>query len=177
MYTFGSNCHGQLGTGDTLRRTGPVRLDLSANAQVVQAVAGANHCVLRTSDGRVLTFGAYKSGQLGRRSDERFWFAKPDVVPEFGPERGCVANWVSAHGDVTLVQYHRQLFTRSELADCYITASRDTLILAPKDQEKEFVLLRRTGNSPFNRFRLGAHASSLRYAISKISTTATNDPF
>lgn len=118
-----------------------------------------------------MTFGAYKTGQLGRRCDERFWFAKPDFVPEFGPERGCIANWVSAHGDVTLVQYHRQLFTRAELADCYITASRDSLILAPKDPEKDFVLLRRTGNTPFNRFRLGAHATSLRYVTRKRSIT------
>lgn len=162
MYTFGSNCHGQLGTGDTIRRIGPVRLDLSANAQIVQAVAGANHCVLRTSDGRVLTFGAHKAGQLGRRGEERFWFARPAAIPEFGPERGCVANWVGARGDATLVQYHRQLFTRAQLADCYIAANKESLLLAPKDCAKDFVLLRRNGSAPFYRFRLAEHDISLR---------------
>ncbi|GMT09518.1 hypothetical protein PFISCL1PPCAC_815, partial [Pristionchus fissidentatus] len=66
VYTFGSNCHGQLGVGDTLKHTGPQKLSFPAGVQPVQVAAGCNHCVVRAADGSVFTFGAYKSGQLGR---------------------------------------------------------------------------------------------------------------
>lgn len=36
------------------------------NVQVVQVATGANHSVLRTADGSVITFGAYRQGQLAR---------------------------------------------------------------------------------------------------------------
>jgi alpha-tubulin suppressor-like RCC1 family protein len=48
-------------------RSGAHKLSLPANVQIVQAVAGANHTVLRTLDGRLITFGSYKAGQLGRK--------------------------------------------------------------------------------------------------------------
>lgn len=50
---------------------------------------GANHCVLRTAKGQIITFGAHKSGQLGRRptpienngvSTAKEWFAEPKIV-------------------------------------------------------------------------------------------------
>uniref|UniRef100_A0A914IDA9 4Fe-4S ferredoxin-type domain-containing protein n=1 Tax=Globodera rostochiensis TaxID=31243 RepID=A0A914IDA9_GLORO len=143
VYTFGANTHGQLGTGDTKSLTGVHKLAFPANIQIVQAVAGANHSVLRTIDGRLITFGAHKAGQLGRKriatpasspsgvTAVRQWFAEPGFVPGFGQAYGRLANWASAQGDRTVVQVQQQLISRAELADGRITASGDVLMVLP----------------------------------------------
>lgn len=66
VFAFGSNCHGQLGCGDARSRHQPVQVILPADIKVAQVAAGANHSVLRTTDGAVYTFGAHKCGQLIR---------------------------------------------------------------------------------------------------------------
>lgn len=63
-FTFGSNQHGQLGTGDLLNRTGPIQVKI--NSFIVQVAAGSNHTVLLSSRGVVYTFGSHVKGQLGR---------------------------------------------------------------------------------------------------------------
>ncbi|KAI6207356.1 RCR-type E3 ubiquitin transferase [Aphelenchoides besseyi] len=135
VFTFGSNCNGQLGVGDATKRSGPIRVNLPANVQVVQAVAGGNHCVLRTVNGEVLTFGAYRSGQLGRKAvdleNDRFWFARPDFVSGFGPEGNQMASWIGARGDRTFIQSHRRLFSRQDLNNCQVAANRDCVALIP----------------------------------------------
>ncbi|MFH4974209.1 hypothetical protein AB6A40_000918, partial [Gnathostoma spinigerum] len=78
IFTFGSNCHGQLGVGHTNRCMGPQKVNLPPGTQVVQIAAGSNHSVLRTADGSVLTFGAYRQGQLGREGEDVNWHASPD---------------------------------------------------------------------------------------------------
>ncbi|KAL3078261.1 hypothetical protein niasHS_012148 [Heterodera schachtii] len=143
VYTFGANTHGQLGTGDTKPLAGVHKLTLPANIQIAQVVAGANHTVLRAIDGRLISFGSHKAGQLGRKRIAtpassppgaralRQWFAEPGFVPGFGQAYGRIANWVSAQGDRTVVQVQRQLISRAELADGRITASGDLLMLLP----------------------------------------------
>lgn len=64
VFTFGSNQHGQLGTGDLLPYSGPVQVKL--NSVIVQVAAGSNHTVLMSSRGVVYTFGNHSKGQLGR---------------------------------------------------------------------------------------------------------------
>lgn len=64
VFTFGSNQHGQLGTGDLLNRTGPIQVKI--NSFIVQVAAGSNHTVLLSSRGVVYTFGSHVKGQLGR---------------------------------------------------------------------------------------------------------------
>lgn len=64
VFTFGSNQHGQLGTGDLLNRTGPIQVKL--NSFIVQIAAGSNHTVLLSSRGVVYTFGSHLKGQLAR---------------------------------------------------------------------------------------------------------------
>ncbi len=136
VFSFGSNCHGQLGVGDTKRRCGPQRvisstsdyidngiifqLEFVTNVQPVQIAAGANHCVLRALDGTVYTFGAFRQGQLARRSDERNWNARPDAVPGYGPNSGQVANWCGAVGDVTLILTQTQIFNNNIIADSQV---------------------------------------------------------
>lgn len=44
LYTFGSNCHGQLGVGDMKRRVGPQKVDMPLASKVVQVITIAiNH--------------------------------------------------------------------------------------------------------------------------------------
>ncbi|KAI6226542.1 RCR-type E3 ubiquitin transferase [Aphelenchoides fujianensis] len=141
VFTFGSNVSGQLGVGDTAKRTGPQRVNLPANLQVVQAVAGGNHCVLRTVNGEVLTFGAHRAGQLGRKeaneAEDRFWFARPESVAGFGPNGDRVATWIAAKGDRTFVQSHRRLFTRPDLDACGVAANRECVALIPTMRTEE----------------------------------------
>ncbi|CAD5224052.1 unnamed protein product [Bursaphelenchus okinawaensis] len=146
VYTFGCNNNGQLGTGDTSRQTHPYKVPLPLNVQIVQAVAGANHCVLRTMNGEVITFGAYRAGQLGRECDnleDRFWFAKPGFVPEFGPQTGKTTSWISAKGDRTLIQSHQRLFSRNQLDECQVTANKGCLALIPNSgvEEESFCVM------------------------------------
>ena len=103
---------------------------------MVQAAAGANHSVLRTLDGQILTFGAYKNGQLGRSppanvpSDKK-WFAEPTFVEGYGVACGTIASWVSTVGDRTIIQTQKQIFTKQMLNDARITARKDCLIMLP----------------------------------------------
>ncbi|KAI6189442.1 RCR-type E3 ubiquitin transferase [Aphelenchoides bicaudatus] len=139
VFTFGSNNNGQLGTGDTSKRVGPLRVNLPANVQIVQAVAGANHCVLRTMNGEVITFGAHRAGQLGRDADplDKFWFARPAFVSGFGQEACKSASWVSAKGNKTTIQGHRRLFSRQELDNCQVTANRECVAVVPLARNAE----------------------------------------
>lgn len=168
VYTFGSNNNGQLGTGDTSKRFGPVRVNLPANVQVVQAVAGANHCVLRTMSGEVLTFGAHRMGQLGREPDpkDKYWFAKPSFVSGYGPQAQISANWISAKGDRTTIQGHRRLFTRQELDACQVTANKDCVALIPQtrnpDSPTNCALIPYRSNASFQQFNI-EFSTSLRF--------------
>lgn len=58
VYTFGSNVYGQLGVGDLVAHSGPVRVKLPSTA--VQVAAGSNHTVVLTAKGEVYTFGVYQ---------------------------------------------------------------------------------------------------------------------
>lgn len=98
---------------------------------------------MRTLDGRLITFGANKAGQLGRKrlatpaelsqstSAARQWFAEPGFVPGFGQAYGRLASWVSAQGDRTVVQVQKQLLSRVELAEGRISASGECLLVLP----------------------------------------------
>lgn len=117
---------------------------MPANIQIVQAVAGANHCVLRTLDGQVITFGAYKNGQLGREATgEKFWFAKPGFVQGYGQTYGKIANWIGAQGDKTLIQAQKQIFSRNMLNECYITANKDCVLIMQNSMERNPVVVMR----------------------------------
>jgi E3 ubiquitin-protein ligase MYCBP2 len=105
-------------------------LELRANVHVVQVAAGSNHCVLRTHDGMVYTFGAHRQGQLGRQGDDRNWHSTPDTIEGFGQGQGTVAGWIGAAVDVTLVQSHKQVFSSETIADCQVRFSIDTVFLS-----------------------------------------------
>lgn len=65
VWTWGHNSDGQLGLGDTIRRSVPhAVLSLSALV-VVAAAAGASHSLVLTAGGQVWAFGNNQRGQLG----------------------------------------------------------------------------------------------------------------
>lgn len=63
VYAWGGNESGQLGTGDLLFRSAPVKVNLPAPATAV--AAGRSHSVALLNDGRVFAWGGNNLGQLG----------------------------------------------------------------------------------------------------------------
>ena len=63
VYAWGGNDSGQLGLGDLLFRSAPVKVNLPGLA--VAVAAGKFHSVALLEDGRVFTWGANNFGQLG----------------------------------------------------------------------------------------------------------------
>ncbi|KJH46711.1 PHR domain protein [Dictyocaulus viviparus] len=150
VFSFGSNCHGQLGTGDVL---------LPPDVQVAQVAAGANHSVLRTTLGAVYTFGAHKMGQLisvvSRTSNEDYyWHATPQRVPGFGPGCESFATWIGAVGDVTLVHSHTVLIRHEDVVSAQLVANKHNLFIFPRQVGKEYVAISRK-YSNFAHHRLG----------------------
>ncbi len=62
VYAWGYNTYGQLGLGDTLKRTEPVKVDID---NVVDIVCGNNHVLYLKQDGSVWATGLNNYGQLG----------------------------------------------------------------------------------------------------------------
>ncbi|EYC22759.1 hypothetical protein Y032_0016g2930 [Ancylostoma ceylanicum] len=144
VFSFGSNCHGQLGTGDVRSKTEPQLVVLPPDVQVVQVAAGANHTVLRTSLGAVFTFGAHKMGQLIRSpEDGNYWHATPGRVPGFGPGYESFATWIGAVGDATLIHSHTALIHAEDVIDAQLVASKYDLFIFPRQVGKEYVAIRR----------------------------------
>ncbi|MEV4259647.1 hypothetical protein AB0J52_41355, partial [Spirillospora sp. NPDC049652] len=65
LLAWGHNDIGQLGDGTTADRRTPVFAALPTEDTITQVAAGYDHSLALTSDGRVLVWGANKSGQLG----------------------------------------------------------------------------------------------------------------
>ncbi|WKY12527.1 hypothetical protein Q1695_003815 [Nippostrongylus brasiliensis] len=155
VFSFGSNCHGQLGTGDIRSKTEPQVVSLPPDVQVVQVAAGANHTVLRTSQGAVYTFGAHKMGQLIRPSDDdTYWHATPGRVPGFGPGCESFATWIGAVGDATLIHSHTALVHSDDVIDAQLVASKNDMFVFPRQVGKEYVAIRRKHGS-FAHHQLG----------------------
>ena len=83
-YAWGSNQHGQLGIGNKVQQSKPVRVPLPAGVAsgftYTQAAAGGFHVLAVGSDGIVYSWGANDHGQLGDGTTvER---SKPQPVPD-----------------------------------------------------------------------------------------------
>ena len=69
LFVWGSNSHGELGTGDTDRRLAPTRV-AGLPAPVRQVAAGLYHTGMVTEAGDLLMFGSGELGQLGLGDDD-----------------------------------------------------------------------------------------------------------
>lgn len=59
IYTFGSNSYGQLGLGDLSSRGSPTLVKIPSGVNIVMITAGSHHSAALTSEGDVLSWGAY----------------------------------------------------------------------------------------------------------------------
>jgi alpha-tubulin suppressor-like RCC1 family protein len=65
VWTWGSNQHGQLGDGSREARREPKKVHLPHGSKAASIAAGTDHVVVRTTHGKVLTWGRNHRGQLG----------------------------------------------------------------------------------------------------------------
>ncbi|MHB8221027.1 MAG: RCC1 domain-containing protein, partial [Acidimicrobiales bacterium] len=68
VYAWGSGSDGQLGNGTTANSDVPVEVQLPAGVSATAVAAGGAQCLVATSTGAVLAWGANGSGQLGNGS-------------------------------------------------------------------------------------------------------------
>ncbi|CAB3398193.1 unnamed protein product [Caenorhabditis bovis] len=156
VFTFGSNCHGQLGTGDISSKSTPQQVILPADLVVVQIAAGSNHTVLRTSDGSVYTFGAYSKGQLARQAgDRQNWNSIPGRVPGYGPGYSAFAGWIGAEGDSTIIHSHTALLSSDDVLNAQIVATKQNIFIFPREVGRDYIVIRRRQNS-FEHHSIGA---------------------
>jgi alpha-tubulin suppressor-like RCC1 family protein len=73
LYMFGSNLMGELGVGETDRRSinVPTHVKSLADSHVIQVSCGDNHTGVVTRDGKLYMFGYNFSGQLGTGTTSR----------------------------------------------------------------------------------------------------------
>lgn len=147
VFTFGSNCHGQLGVGDVLSKNTPQQVILPADVVIVQVAAGANHTVLRANDGSVFTFGAFGKGQLARPAGEKSgWNATPGKVPGYGPGFSAFAGWIGADGDSTVIHSHTALLSTDNILKAQIVANKTNIFIFPREVGKDYIVIRRKLN-------------------------------
>lgn len=65
VYTVGSNQHYQLGTGDTINRTQPYRLESVSNKNVVHVAMTVYNGMVLTRDGTIFLWGNNRYGHCG----------------------------------------------------------------------------------------------------------------
>ncbi|XP_057295987.1 uncharacterized protein LOC130624943 isoform X2 [Hydractinia symbiolongicarpus] len=77
VFAWGSNKHGQLGVGDTRKRSRPVLLSDLSSKQVNSIVCGQYHSLAVTTDYKAFSWGWGVHGQLGLKCNEN------QVTPQF----------------------------------------------------------------------------------------------
>lgn len=79
LLAWGENSYGQLGDGTTQHRDTPVTVDLPEDTTVAELATGSlHHSLVRTTDGRLLSWGRNNYGQLGDGTKDNR--ATPDAV-------------------------------------------------------------------------------------------------
>lgn len=147
VFTFGSNCHGQLGVGDTLSKNTPQQVILPSDTVIVQVAAGSNHTILRANDGSVFTFGAFGKGQLARPAGEKAgWNAIPEKVSGFGPGFNAFAGWIGADGDSSIIHSHTALLSSDNILKAQIVANKTNIFIFPREVGKDYIVIRRKLN-------------------------------
>ena len=86
VYGFGSNSHGQLGTGDLIPRGVPTLIPLPKATLVA---AGSYHSAVLTCSGEVFTFGHMARNQLGREPVINDLHVVKQILYDMGNSYGC----------------------------------------------------------------------------------------
>ncbi|OVA12616.1 Regulator of chromosome condensation [Macleaya cordata] len=76
-YTWGRNERGQLGHGDMIQRDRPTVVSGLSKYKIIRAGSGRAHTVVVTKDGKSLSFGWNKHGQLGTGSTKNEFELSP----------------------------------------------------------------------------------------------------
>ncbi|TPX68763.1 hypothetical protein SpCBS45565_g02894 [Spizellomyces sp. 'palustris'] len=102
LLAFGSNAHGQLGTGATDDASVPVTclVPNSLTTPPLCLAGGANHSVIVTADGSLLAAGANERGQLGIPGGRELHTFSPVLIPTVFPPP--VFRYVACGWDHTL---------------------------------------------------------------------------
>ena len=158
VFTFGSNQHGQLGTGDLQPASTPIQVKIPCLAS--QVAAGSNHTVVLSQKGIVYTFGNYQKGQLGRLPSDpsstpsnlnefqtvenasaiiaqrqRFlWNCIPSPIAGIGPNHRRKACWISASGDQTFIKIDESLVNANSLTKINVAADKNTIIFISNNE-------------------------------------------
>jgi len=88
MYSWGDNSFGQLGTGDTTKLLRPQILKSATAFGATDIACGESHSAFVSRAGKVYTFGAGSSGQLGHQGTDAEH--SPKALADMEPEPGTV---------------------------------------------------------------------------------------
>ena len=157
VYAFGSNSHGQLGTGDLIPRGVPTLVPVP---KAMLVAAGSYHSVVLTNTGEVFSFGHMAKNQLGReppidskKSDAKssivesaaelakkeLWFAHPAPMPKIGSRFGRTATWIGASGDHSFVKIDESLINAQSLLSATVLSNNRHILLIPTNDHHSFV--------------------------------------
>jgi alpha-tubulin suppressor-like RCC1 family protein len=80
VYSCGNNFEGELGLGNTTNQPTPQPIS-TLNSLTISAIAGGEHTVFLTNDGKVYSCGRNTGGELGRLVDASNPAATPSIIP------------------------------------------------------------------------------------------------
>ena len=80
IYCWGKNESGQLGLENNDNQNTPILCSSLSNEDIIDIKCGANHTLVLTSNGDVLSSGSNQYGQLGRTTDAGAFFYKIEIL-------------------------------------------------------------------------------------------------
>ena len=78
LYVFGNNFYGQLGFGDTMMRSTPVKHPLLSN--IIDVSSRGNHVFVKTSNNEIFAFGDNEFSQLGIETKDKYQLTPIQVL-------------------------------------------------------------------------------------------------
>ena len=187
VYAFGSNSHGQLGTGDLIPRGAPTLVPVPKATLVA---AGSYHSVVLTNIGEVFTFGHMAKNQLGREpptdskkedgtssvvesavelAKKELWFAHPAPMPKIGSRFGRTATWIGASGDHTFVKIDESLINAQSLLGATVLANNRHILLIPTNDHHYFSSENKDSHSK----EISNQSNELKDPFEQISSSST----
>jgi len=180
VITFGSNIHGQLGTGTTSANVQPQQITLPNKRKARAVFAGSNHSVVLCNDGTVCTFGKNNKGQLMRPVDNNSQGrsgSTPFFARDYGPGEKR-AKQVYAREDSTVIVHDQSLLSVDVLANHCFTANQHQFIIVPRQRRTAVDETQNSmaygSNNKMYTLRRNLDANSLSLLINQV-TISTED--